>query len=197
MLIDGATYPITRNKGAHTLHGGAKGLSRVLWRGEVLSDAEVDACLGADTHESSRGVRFRYTSAHMEEGFPSTLQCSVTYTLTHCPQTLTQPLQGHGKTGEGIKLVSDEGVGVADGEVGAALCVRFEAINEGPLSTPVNMTTHAYWNLNGDRSGQPVQNHLLKVNADRRLETDSELIPTGQIIPVDNSPLDFRYSLFT
>ena len=177
----------------HCLHGGIKGLSRVLWRGQALSHQQVEHLLaGCSASPASgcpaAGVRFTYRSPHLEEGFPSLLECSVTYLLAHCgPQTR----EGNTTFGEAIPNFMEEGVEC--GRNGAVLHVLLEAHNVGPCSTPVNMTVHPYWNLNGDRRRMTVHNHSMRINADYVLATDAENLPTGRLLPVSHTALDFRY----
>jgi aldose 1-epimerase len=58
-------------------------------------------------------------------------------------------------------------------------------------ATVLNFANHSYWNLGGAYSGTALD-HLLTVNADQVLKVDEMLIPTGEFLPVANSPLDFR-----
>lgn len=57
--------------------------------------------------------------------------------------------------------------------------------------TPVNITNHSYFNLNGHDSGN-ILNHQLWVGADYYTGTDENSITTGELIPVEGTPMDFR-----
>jgi aldose 1-epimerase len=67
--------------------------------------------------------------------------------------------------------------------------VRFEATTDKP--TIVNLSNHAYWNLKGDGQGD-ITEHEVTLFADRFLPVDTELIPTGELRPVEGTPYDFR-----
>ncbi|GAB3047887.1 galactose mutarotase [Intrasporangium mesophilum] len=58
-------------------------------------------------------------------------------------------------------------------------------------ATVVNLTNHAYFNLEGEGSG-PVDDHVLAVEADAFTPTDAELIPTGEIRDVAGTAFDWR-----
>lgn len=58
-------------------------------------------------------------------------------------------------------------------------------------ATPVNFTHHGYFNLSGV-PGSDVLGHELEIDADHYTPVNPVLIPTGEIVPVEGTPLDFR-----
>lgn len=67
------------------------------------------------------------------------------------------------------------------------LIYRYSAVSD--RKTPVNLTSHAYFNLQGTGN---VLKHTLRIDADAISEVDDKLIPTGKALPVAGTPFDFR-----
>jgi aldose 1-epimerase len=55
--------------------------------------------------------------------------------------------------------------------------------------TPINLANHNYYNLGGSGT---VKDHVLRVDAEEYTPTDDDLIPLGEIRPVEGTHLDFR-----
>ncbi|HIS25466.1 MAG TPA: galactose mutarotase [Candidatus Pullilachnospira intestinigallinarum] len=71
-----------------------------------------------------------------------------------------------------------------------AVQIHYEGICD--KDTVANMTNHSYFNLGGHASGS-VCGQLMQLNASRYTPVkDSRSIPTGQIVPVAGTPMDFR-----
>lgn len=70
-----------------------------------------------------------------------------------------------------------------------ALMIHYKAM--GDQNTIVNMTNHSFFNLNGHQSGN-ILNHQVWIDADAFTRTNAHSIPTGEIVPVEGTPMDFR-----
>ena len=57
-------------------------------------------------------------------------------------------------------------------------------------TTIVNLTNHSYFNLQGVNNGL-IDNHILQIKASKYTPVNKEMIPTGEITSVKNTPFDF------
>lgn len=69
--------------------------------------------------------------------------------------------------------------------------LRLEITATCDAPCPVNMTSHAYWNLSG-KFDQTAADHVLQINADHWLPVDDKLIPLSEIRDVADTGYDFR-----
>ena len=69
--LEGQPVQVTAAHGGHSLHGGKDGFDKKIWKAITAAAADGAARL-----------ELKYVSADGEEGFPGTLDCTVTYTLT-------------------------------------------------------------------------------------------------------------------
>ena len=98
-----------------------------------------------------------------------------------------------------FEICSEDGDQGYPGAVRAAVTYTLTEENSVEISywakpeedTPINLTNHSYFNLNGHASGS-VREQTVWLDADAFTPTDAELIPTGEILPVEGTPMDFR-----
>ena len=69
--------------------------------------------------------------------------------------------------------------------------VEIEYLGVPEDETLINYTNHSYFNLNGHASGN-ILNHEVWVDADYFTKADKASIPTGELAPVEGTPMDFR-----
>lgn len=72
---------------------------------------------------------------------------------------------------------------------GNALDIDYSAVSDA--DTVVNLTNHAYFNLDGHNSGR-IENHLIKINADQFTEIGENGCSNGNISNVAGTCFDFR-----
>ena len=70
-----------------------------------------------------------------------------------------------------------------------SLDVLYEATTD--KKTVVNLTQHSYFNLSSDFT-KPILDDEIVINADKLVPVDADLIPTGKLTDVTNTPFDFR-----
>ncbi|MFD9628227.1 aldose epimerase family protein [Peribacillus muralis] len=71
LTIDGETYKLAQNNLGNHLHGGIKGLDKVVWDVSVTEE------------DGSISIRYSHVSDHLNEGYPGTVELLVIYTVTN------------------------------------------------------------------------------------------------------------------
>lgn len=104
----------------------------------------------------------------------------------------------HGPDEVVLRLISPDGDQGFPGTVEAAVCYRVEGDTVVVImaattdaTTVVNLTNHAYLNLDGEGRGT-IDAHLLTVDSDDYTPVDATGIPLGDHAPVEGTPFDFR-----
>ena len=69
------------------------------------------------------------------------------------------------------------------------LHIAYKAVSD--KKTPISLTNHAYFNLNGYES-ETILNHVLKLECSAFTPVDAFSIPTGEIRSVEGTAFDFR-----
>ncbi len=69
------------------------------------------------------------------------------------------------------------------------LIIEYKANSD--RNTLCNLTNHTYFNLSGNYK-RKVTEQYLKILSDSFLETDDNLVPTGKLLAVNNTPMDFN-----
>lgn len=72
--------------------------------------------------------------------------------------------------------------------------IRYEATTDAP--TVINMTNHSYFNLSGNPAEHSICDDILYINASNYTPVDDTFMTSGEILPVDGTPMDFRMPHF-
>lgn len=97
-----------------------------------------------------------------------------------------------------LTYVSKDGEGGYPGTLTSKVTYTFTADNALKIeytattdkTTIVNLTNHAYFNLNG-AGDSTILDNVVKIDADNITPVDTTLIPTGKLQPVKGTPFDF------
>lgn len=98
-----------------------------------------------------------------------------------------------------FSYTSPDGTNGFPGETTAKVTYRLDAKNALHITydavstrdTYINLTNHSYFNLDG-YDFRDILGHSLMIDSDFFTEVDKLSIPTGQQLPVENTPFDFR-----
>ena len=109
------------------------------------------------------------------------------------------PFQTEKEAGVSLKYESPDGEEGYPGKLEVKVDYTLTDENELKISyyartdapTVINLTHHSYFNLNGAGSGD-ILGHSLFIHADRYTPVNEQLIPTGELKPVEGGPFDFR-----
>lgn len=110
----------------------------------------------------------------------------------------SQPVRGDGYAGVRLRYLCRDGEEGYPGNLKCTILYTLTEDNELRIdyeaqtdrATPVNLTNHTFWNLSGDAK-RDILEHQLQLNADFYLPADERLIPTGEILSVHGTPMDF------
>ena len=104
------------------------------------------------------------------------------------------------KVGLVLEITSPDGEGGYPGNVTVRATLTLDNNNVWHIgwrattdqATPIALTEHAYWNLDGVDAGTTILDHQLYVNADQITAYGADMIPTGELRDVTATPFDFR-----
>jgi len=116
--LNGKSYPLAVNNEPNHLHGGVVGWGKKIWNGPKPVGVKSIPRLQGGHLEGGESVKFTLTSEDGDEGYPGTVETSVTYTA------------GTQKTTDGKEIT--------------VLGIEFEAeLVGGAEETVINMTNHS------------------------------------------------------
>ena len=128
-VLDGTTYTLAQNNGPHALHGGMQGFDKRVWQAEAVTTGRGPA------------VKLSYVSPDGEEGYPGTLEATVTYTLTESDElwmdytAITDRPTIVNLTNHSYFNLAGPGVGTIDNHVLMLNADRYTPVDAGLIPT--------------------------------------------------------------
>lgn len=163
-------YPLAKNEGDNTLHGGWQTYHTRVFDGPTITSSSSSSKSGSEGVEDGTVTTVEYTllDEHDDAGFPGTVRVTVRYHVS--------------------EIDGEEGKG---GRGGVRLEVEYEARLEGDEAeeTAINLANHSYFTVSG---GADIGGTEILLASNEIVEVDDALIPTGKfvtypIIPVNKS----------
>ena len=167
--LNGCTYDLTANNGPNCLHGGRDFFRNRLW------DTKIDF-----TSVRSNSIMAAYASESISDKNPAMGMRELNDNkVIFCidSQDGDQGFPGNMHIEVAYSLPGN-------GE----LCIEYKATTDA--DTPVSLTNHSYFNLNGHDSGT-VLGHSAVINAYSYTPVNENKIPES-VAPVEGTPFDFR-----
>lgn len=165
-------------------------------KGYIHGDTWLGATVGPVANRIARGefsVDGKICHTEINNG-PNTLH-SGSIGLSHVVWS-AHPVEENGAPGVRFSYAGKDGEWGFPGALAVEVTYLLTDANELRIryaaqthkTTPVNLTNHSYFNLDG---GSDILNYLLTLHASHYTPVDAGLIPTGEILPVAGSALDF------
>ena len=180
--LDGRTYELTANDGPNCLHGGRDFYSNRLWDVKVpfIQVRSSDVAASAGTTESLGDWWREAKSGGLDGDIASGLVSMGGDAVTFC---LESPDGDQGFPGnlhiEVTYTLTEENE------------LHIDYFAKCDQTTPLNLTNHSYFNMNGHRSGT-VLDQFVRVYAENFTPNDEFSLPIGEVRKVAGTPMDFR-----
>ena len=111
-----------------------------------------------------------------------------------------EEIQTTDKVGVVFEITSPDGEGGYPGNVTVRATLTFDNHNVWRIdwaavsdqATPISLTCHAYWNLDGVNAATTCMEHELTIEADKLTAYGPDMIPTGELRDIAGTAFDFR-----
>lgn len=167
--LNGKEYKLTANHGPNALHGGRDFYENRLWSVRIpFSEVSSRDILAASAPES------------ISDGVSQVARSNISNKkVTFC---LDSPDGDQGFPGN---LHIEVTYVLTDGNE-----LHIDYLAKSDADTPLSLTNHSYFNLNGHESGSVLE-HIVQIGASEYTPVDSGILPTGTSESVAGTPMDF------